>query len=81
MEAFILKKAVTVAWKNLCKPVIEGGLSLRSINSAAMLKLSWNVVVSKEDWAGLFRARFFRSGVPALTYIRSSIWPGVKNYM
>lgn len=73
-----VKKAVTVAWKHLCKPTDEGGLglrSIRSINSAAMLQLCWNVTVSQEEWAGLLRARFFRKGAPYLSYVRPSIWP------
>lgn len=43
------KKIVTVAWHRICNPVKEGGLgikSLRTVNKAAMLKLTWELIIS-----------------------------------
>lgn len=77
------KKVVTIAWKVLCKPTLKGGLGLRStrsINYAAMLHLLWSIMVSKEDWAELLRARFIRKGKHVSSYIRSSLWSGLKPY-
>lgn len=39
-----VRRVVTVAWKKVCAPYNEGGLaikSLRILNEAALLKLSW----------------------------------------
>lgn len=41
------RKLVTVAWKTVCTPFLDGGLGIRplkAINHAALLKLSWNVI-------------------------------------
>lgn len=54
------RKICTVSWKKVCKPVIEGGLglrSLRSVNDAAVLKLCCQFVQFSELWACLLRAR------------------------
>lgn len=43
------RKVVTVAWHKLCAPIEQGGLGIRSlryINKAAMLKLSWDMISS-----------------------------------
>ncbi|XP_019459917.1 PREDICTED: uncharacterized protein LOC109359677 [Lupinus angustifolius] len=47
-------KLVTMAWHEVCMPTIEGGLGLRSlaaINKAALLKLSWDMLSSPQDWS------------------------------
>lgn len=44
------RKIVTVAWSKVCCPMQEGGLglrSIRSINDAAMLQLSWDLIASE----------------------------------
>jgi hypothetical protein len=41
------RKLVTVSWANVCKPLSEGGLGLRSLvklNEAANLKLCWDLL-------------------------------------
>lgn len=64
-----VKKVVTVTWSKVCSPIYEGGLGLRSIraiNRAALLKLSWELISSKESWAVFLKAKFFRHKKPAV---------------
>lgn len=71
-----VKKIVTVAWHKVCCPLIEGGLgirSLRALNKAAMLKLSWEMVSSNKQWVVIIRARYFKNKVPVTDYAKSSI--------
>lgn len=52
-------KLVTVAWSQVCKPLVEGGLGLKSIvklNEASMLKLMWDFVFSNSHWVVFMRA-------------------------
>lgn len=75
---------VTVAWSKLYKPENEGGLgirSLRSINDAALLKLSWDMLTSKSDWASLLKARFLKNNKPIVYYAKSTIWSSVRNHI
>ncbi|XP_019423006.1 PREDICTED: uncharacterized protein LOC109332480 [Lupinus angustifolius] len=77
-----VRKLVTVAWHKVCSPLQEGGLGLRSIkllNKAALLKLSWEMRSSKQEWASFCRKRFGCSNSPTERYYRSSIWPGIKD--
>ncbi|KAF1877242.1 hypothetical protein Lal_00012013 [Lupinus albus] len=58
-----------------------GGLGLRSIklmNQAALLKLSWEMLSSDQDWALFCRQRFGRDTAPSPRYYKSSIWHGIK---
>lgn len=67
----------------MCSPVTEEGFGLRSIrviNDAAMLKLSWEVMFSDSACANQLKARFFKAGQPCSTYRKSSIWPGIKRF-
>lgn len=76
------RKMVTVSWKVVCNPVEYGGLgirSLKSINTAAMLKLSWDILSSDKQWVCFLKARFLRSISMITYYVQSSIWPGVKS--
>lgn len=76
------KKIVTVAWHRICNPVKEGGLgikSLRTVNKAAMLKLTWELIISPSQWASIIKARVLRGETPISYNIRSSIWSGLKN--
>lgn len=71
------RKLVAVAWQKLCKSVTAGGLALRSlryINEAAMLKLSWGMLSSNSSWSVLLRTRFLRLNRPLGHYVKSSIW-------
>lgn len=75
------KNLVTVAWYTVCSPLGNGGLglwSIRQLNDAALLKLSWDLLASNESWAAFLKARFFRHKNPVSVYIRSSIWPGIR---
>lgn len=57
------KKILTVAWHKVCKPIVEGGLGIRSIkaiNNAGMLKLCWELISLSNEWSCLLRARVFK---------------------
>jgi hypothetical protein len=46
-------KLVTIAWKNICRPLSQGGLNLRSLitlNKASDLKLCWSLFNSQSSW-------------------------------
>jgi hypothetical protein len=58
-------KSVTAAWKIVCTPIDEGGLSLRPlklIKKFVMLRLCWIFISSDFDWDQLVIARCFRNG-------------------
>lgn len=78
------KNVITVAWHKVCVPFNEGGLglrSLRSINDAAILKLSWDFKSSKDSWACLVRARVLKQRKPVAYHIRSSIRHSIKRFL
>lgn len=78
------RKLVTVSWQKMCSPSSAGGVglrSLRSINEAALLKLAWNVLSSQGHWSLLLRSRFLRYNKPIGHYAKSSIWPGVRQFI
>lgn len=55
------RKLVIMAWHAVCKLVENGGLGIRpirAINSAAMLKLYWNIYSSDMLWAEFMKAKF-----------------------
>ncbi|KAF1876288.1 hypothetical protein Lal_00029635 [Lupinus albus] len=75
------KKLVTVVWHQVCSPISEGDLGLRSIttiSNAALLKLSWEMFSSTKDWAIFFRKRFTRESMASVGYFKSFVWPGIK---
>jgi hypothetical protein len=75
------RKLVTVAWKKVCKPLAQGGLSIRSLvtlNEASNLKLCWELFNSQEQWACILRSRTFRSRKCISYHIHSSLWSSVK---
>jgi hypothetical protein len=70
-----------LAWKKICAPHEEGDLGLRSLialNDAANLKLCWDLMHSKEDWATILISRVLRNGIPIPHHIFSSIWSSIK---
>lgn len=74
-------KLVTMAWKRVCKTINQSGLGLRSLldlNEASNLKLCWDVMHSKEDWAITLKCRSLRNDAPILYHIYSSIWSNIK---
>lgn len=76
-----MRKLVTVAWHKICAPVVEGGLglkSIRSLNEASLLKLSFELLASNKEWAGFLRQMFSFINKPCINYIKPSIWPGIK---
>ena len=50
------KNGAKVSWANLCYPLNEGGLGIKSLrewNKAALLKLVWRILTNKDSgWAG-----------------------------
>ncbi|KAF1886785.1 hypothetical protein Lal_00046022 [Lupinus albus] len=74
-----VRKITTVAWHKVSLPFKNGGLgirSLRQLNKAALLKLSWELLASNHEWAIFCRQRFGKS--PLKRYFKSSIWSGIK---
>lgn len=75
------RKLVTVAWKKMCADLDEGGLGIRSLiklNEATNLKMCWDLLRSKEQWAHLLRSRVLRTSTCIRHHIFSSIWSGIK---
>jgi hypothetical protein len=78
------KKICTVSWSKVCISYEAGGLDLRplaNINSSLLLQLCWKFLSSDEQWASLCRAKYLRHGNPVQTYMKSSIWPGIKDHV
>jgi hypothetical protein len=76
------RKLVTVAWKKICKPYVEGGLGLRnliSLNEAFNMKLCWDLMQSEEDWAKVLKCRAVRGNKAINHHIYSSVWSSIKN--
>lgn len=79
-----MRKICTVAWRKICFPYNEGGLgvkSLKSLNEAAILKLSFEMLALNKDWVVFFRNRFCHMHKPRFSYVKSSIWPGIKLFL
>jgi ribonuclease HI len=76
------RKLVTVSWKKVCRPYSQGGLGIRSLislNEATNLKLCWDMLQSKEQWAVLLRSRAIRNRSGITYHIFSSLWSSVKS--
>lgn len=76
-----VKKICTVSGNKLCRPALEGGLgvkSLKNLNEAALLKLTFEMMASNTEWASFLRCRFLHHRKPAVNYVKSSLWPGIK---
>ncbi|PNY13123.1 hypothetical protein L195_g009771 [Trifolium pratense] len=74
----------TVSWSKVCTSYEAGDLDLRplaNINSSLLLQLSWKFLSSDEQWATLCRAKYLKHGNPAQTYMKSSIWHGIKDHV
>ncbi|CAL0334765.1 unnamed protein product [Lupinus luteus] len=77
----IVKKICTVAWQKICAPINMGGLGLKSIkfmNKATLLKLSWLMLSSDQEWASFYRLRFGNNYNLSTRYFKSSIWHIIK---
>ncbi|CAN6545200.1 unnamed protein product [Malus baccata var. baccata] len=79
------KKLVTVSWHQICAPKNEGDLGLRdlgSLNTTALLKLGWLIITTDSPWSIYIRNRFKLHGrLYSCSYMRSSIWPGIKSIL
>ena len=78
------RKICTVSWKQVCLPWHSGGLDLkstRSINSSLLLHLSWNLFTQDSQRSKLFQKRFLSFGTPRNRHFKSSIWPGVREFL
>lgn len=70
------RKMVIVAWKKVCASFDEGGLNIRSLiclNEATNMKLCWELLNSKEQWARILRSRVIRRNSCINYHIFSSI--------
>lgn len=70
-----------VTWKNCCRDVKDGGLSIRSLrtlNEASDLKQCWSVLNDHEDWARILRIRVFKRDRHVKCHVFSPIWTGSK---
>ena len=70
-----------MAWKKVCSDLDEGGLGIKSLiclNEATNLKLCWDLMHSKEQWAIIIRNRTLRGTYCIHHHIFSSIWNGIK---
>lgn len=70
------RKLVTVSQKNVCKPLVEGGLGVRAISmlsEAATLKLCLNFVHSNVKCVVFLRARFLRHKHHLSSFKKSSL--------
>ncbi|XP_019432710.1 PREDICTED: uncharacterized protein LOC109339681, partial [Lupinus angustifolius] len=77
-----LRKMITVVWHQVCSPFQNGGLGIKSIkqlNKAALLKLTWEMISSDKECTIFYRERFGASSNPSQRYYKSSIWPNIKN--
>ncbi|XP_058746496.1 uncharacterized protein LOC131619414 [Vicia villosa] len=75
-------KVITVSWKDLCSPIPEGGLGIRSlikVNETFNLKLAWDFLTSTEPWAVLLRERVLRKGSYIKHHISFSLWSSLKH--
>jgi hypothetical protein len=77
-----VRKIVTVSWKKVCSPIVEGGLGIRSLsslNQASNLKLFWDLMNSDNDCALFLRSKVVRHYGFIGYHIYSSIWSGLKS--
>lgn len=76
-------KLIMVSWMKICRPLSEGGPGLRSlkaINKASILSLTWKFISSVDHWAELMRARVLKDGFQVCSYTKSSLWSGIKQF-
>jgi len=77
-----IRKMVTVSWHKPCKPLEEGGLGIRSLvklNEANNLKLSWEMLNSKQPWAISLKDKVIKKRSPITYHVSSSIWSSIKS--
>ncbi|XP_026459218.1 uncharacterized protein LOC113359858 [Papaver somniferum] len=56
-----VRKYITLSWKKICVPYIEGGLGIRRLevlNKILLMKMMWKLVYSSDEWALFFTAKF-----------------------
>ncbi|XP_019435980.1 PREDICTED: uncharacterized protein LOC109342436 [Lupinus angustifolius] len=76
-----VKKLLRVAWHKVCSQLDEGDLGIKSIkclNKASMLKLTWDLKTSNLEWANFFILKFNCKSYNTPKYSKSSIWPGIR---
>ncbi|PNX62037.1 putative reverse transcriptase, partial [Trifolium pratense] len=78
------RKICTVAWQKICTSYDEGGLDIRplvQVNESLILHLCWKLLSSNNQWAVMCRSRYLQFGMPTDTYLKSSIWNGIKKHV
>lgn len=76
-----VRKVTTVAWHRVCTPLQDGGLGLRSIsriNAVALYKLSWELASGSTQWALFLRAQFYKDLFNPRSFVKFSLWPGLR---
>lgn len=74
--------AVTIKWKQVCKPVEEKGLGIRSLmefNGACMAFLAVEFLKGNKTWCSFTRTIFYKNDNAIQYYRCSSIWKGIKS--
>ncbi|CAK8532606.1 unnamed protein product [Lathyrus sativus] len=75
------RKLVIVAWHKCYQPFAEGGLGIRSLlflNDASNLKLCWDMLNLKDQWAAIIRQSVMRGGRHINYIIFYSLWSTMK---
>ncbi|XP_019431129.1 PREDICTED: uncharacterized protein LOC109338368 [Lupinus angustifolius] len=75
-----VRKVVTISWQVVCSSYKSSGLglkSLKTLNQAALLKLAREMASSDQEWA-IFYMQRFKARNKANSYVKSSIWPGIR---
>lgn len=78
------RKLVTFAWHKVCSFKYASRLdicSIKSINKVILLKLAFDFLYNRGEWASVLRARFFVGSSPKTHYISSSVRLGIKSVL
>lgn len=71
-----------VSWQQCCTPKDKGGLGLKNLfllNSALLLKRSWEIASKSSSSASFLHDRFLSHGLQPSSYYKiSSVWLGIK---
>ncbi|XP_058733339.1 uncharacterized protein LOC131604944 [Vicia villosa] len=77
------RKIVTVAWKECCQSMKEGGIGIKSLysyNQATNFHLCWSFVKGNQSWNSLLASRIKRKKKIISYHIKSYIWTSIKDY-
>ncbi|KAG2720837.1 hypothetical protein I3760_02G052600 [Carya illinoinensis] len=80
------RKRKWVSWKNICLPVEEGGLGIRSLHDVQMslfMKFAWKLLKGNSVWAKFFLKKYVGGKHPMALYnsTGSRFWKGILSLM